>query len=102
MGGKQRLGMALLVMFLACTSLRDIGLSAVFGRYGFFEVALAAFGTATSCFLPLVLVFAPEQLRSLRLAWREILVVNVGPPSPGCATSARCASWRSNTAGHRH
>jgi drug/metabolite transporter (DMT)-like permease len=77
MGGKQRLGVALLVTFLACTSLRDIGLSAVFGRYGFFEVGLAAFGTATGCFLTLVLVFAPAQLRTLRIAWRKVLAVNI-------------------------
>jgi len=77
MGGRQRLGVALLVTFLVCTSLRDIGLSAVFARYGFFEVALAAFGTATGCFLALVLAFAPAQLRTLRLAWRQVLLVNV-------------------------
>jgi len=77
MGGRQRLGVALLMGFLVCTSLRDVGLSAVFGRYGFFEVALAGFGTATGCFLTLVMVFAPAQLRTLRLAWRQVLLVNV-------------------------
>jgi drug/metabolite transporter (DMT)-like permease len=77
MGGRQRLGVALLIGFLVCTSLRDVGLSAVFGRYGFFEVALAGFGAATGCFLTLVMVFAPAQLRTLRLAWRQVLLVNV-------------------------
>jgi drug/metabolite transporter (DMT)-like permease len=77
MGGRQRLGVALLIGFLVCTSLRDVGLSAVFGRYGFFEVALAGFGTATGCFLTLAMVFAPAQLRTLRLAWRQVLLVNV-------------------------
>jgi drug/metabolite transporter (DMT)-like permease len=77
MGGRQRLGVALLMGFLVCTSLRDVGLSAVFGRYGFFEVALAGFGTATGCFLTLAMVFAPAQLRTLRLAWRQVLLVNV-------------------------
>jgi drug/metabolite transporter (DMT)-like permease len=76
-GGRHRLGVALLVTFLVCTSLRDIGLSAVFASYGFFEVAMAAFGTATVCFLALVLAFAPVQLRTLRLAWRQVLLVNL-------------------------
>jgi drug/metabolite transporter (DMT)-like permease len=76
MHGKHRFGVILLLAFLLSTSLRDIYLSGVFGQFGFFEVAFAAFGTATACFLGLVLICAPAQLRTLRLAWREVLVVN--------------------------
>lgn len=77
MQAKPRSGVVLLLAFLLSTSLRDVYVNGVFARFRFFEVALAAFGAATACFLGLALVRAPVQLRTLRLAWREVLAVNV-------------------------
>ena len=77
MGGKHRFGVTLLLAFLVTTSLRDVYVSGVFGQFGFFEVALAAFGTATACFLGVIAICKPAQLCTLRLAWRDVVVVNV-------------------------
>jgi drug/metabolite transporter (DMT)-like permease len=77
MGGKTGWGMVLLITFLVSTSLRDVYLGSVFGKFGFFEVAFIAFGTATGCFLALIAARGPGPLQMLRSAWRDVLLVNV-------------------------
>jgi drug/metabolite transporter (DMT)-like permease len=73
---RKPLGVSLLLIFLASTSLRDIYLSSTFSKFGFFEVAFVAFGAATICFLAITLVSTPNQVFTLRRAWRNVIAVN--------------------------
>jgi len=72
-----RAGFALLLGFVSAQAIRDVYLRHLFGSLGLFEVALVAFGTVAGVFGAGVLLFGRQQIRLLRVAWRDVIAVNL-------------------------
>jgi drug/metabolite transporter (DMT)-like permease len=72
-----RVGVALLLCFVATQAIRDVHLRYLFGNLRLFEVALIAFGTAAAVFGFGLLLLDRHQIKMLIAAWREVVAVNV-------------------------
>lgn len=71
-------GVALVLLFVAASALRDVFFGGVFQKYRFFEVVLVSFSLATAIFSAVVVWRMPQQVAALRRAWREGVMANLG------------------------
>jgi drug/metabolite transporter (DMT)-like permease len=69
---------ALVLVFVIASALRDVYLGEIFQRLEFFAVVLTAFSLTTVIFMGFLLIRGRSQIAAMRAAWREIVVTNFG------------------------
>jgi hypothetical protein len=72
-----RVGVAVLLCFVASQAIRDVHLSFLFGNLGLFDTAFIAFGTAATVFGLGLLLLDRQQIKMLITAWRQVVAVNI-------------------------
>ena len=69
---------ALVLIFVFASALRDVYFGEIFQRLDIFAVVLTAFSLTTAIFLALIAVRGRRQFRAMAGAWREIVLTNLG------------------------
>ncbi len=69
---------ALVLVFVFASALRDVYFGEIFQRLDFFAVVLTAFFLTTVIFLVLVIIVKRSQFQAMKAAWREVAVTNIG------------------------
>lgn len=72
-----RIGVALLLAFVASQAVRDVYLGSLFGDFSLFEMAFMAFASAALVFGAGLLLFERRQLKLLAENWRGVIALNV-------------------------
>jgi drug/metabolite transporter (DMT)-like permease len=69
---------ALVLVFVFASALRDVYFGEIFQRLDFFTVVLTAFSLTTVIFFVFISIRGRGQFRAMAAAWREIVVTNIG------------------------